>query len=115
MIRRPPRSTLFPYTTLFRSRAAARAARTGVALVSRAGGGDRRGARAALDRAVRRGHHLPDRRGAFSAAPFPPGGGGGGWGGGGGISRGMWRKGLCFGGCVLGGGPPAGVKNGGVA
>src|SRR5260221_9620945 len=26
MIRRPPRSTLFPYTTLFRSRAAARAA-----------------------------------------------------------------------------------------
>src|SRR2546422_5342696 len=25
MIRRPPRSTLFPYTTLFRSRAAARA------------------------------------------------------------------------------------------
>src|SRR5258707_2766308 len=30
MIRRPPRSTLFPYTTLFRSRAAAgRAARPG--------------------------------------------------------------------------------------
>src|SRR5260370_26282873 len=27
MIRRPPRSTLFPYTTLFRSRAAAEAAR----------------------------------------------------------------------------------------
>src|SRR2546422_6881908 len=27
MIRRPPRSTLFPYTTLFRSRAAAAAAR----------------------------------------------------------------------------------------
>src|SRR2546426_6526770 len=27
MIRRPPRSTLFPYTTLFRSRGAARAAR----------------------------------------------------------------------------------------
>src|SRR3712207_8721128 len=26
MIRRPPRSTLFPYTTLFRSRAAGRAA-----------------------------------------------------------------------------------------
>src|SRR2546430_9802409 len=26
MIRRPPRSTLFPYTTLFRSRSAARAA-----------------------------------------------------------------------------------------
>src|SRR3712207_8721737 len=27
MIRRPPRSTLFPYTTLFRSRSAGRAAR----------------------------------------------------------------------------------------
>src|SRR5689334_23938147 len=30
MIRRPPRSTLFPYTTLFRSQAIARALRTGV-------------------------------------------------------------------------------------
>src|SRR3712207_8463030 len=29
MIRRPPRSTLFPYTTLFRSRAPAAAARPG--------------------------------------------------------------------------------------
>src|SRR5947207_5006451 len=29
MIRRPPRSTLFPYTTLFRSRAAAARARRG--------------------------------------------------------------------------------------
>src|SRR3712207_8891536 len=29
MIRRPPRSTLFPYTTLFRSRAATRRARAG--------------------------------------------------------------------------------------
>src|SRR2546423_11797247 len=29
MIRRPPRSTLFPYTTLFRSRAARRAHRMG--------------------------------------------------------------------------------------
>src|SRR2546430_12404827 len=28
MIRRPPRSTLFPYTTLFRSKAAERAKRT---------------------------------------------------------------------------------------
>src|SRR5256885_13065627 len=37
MIRRPPRSTLFPYTTLFRSR-----------------GGDRRGVRAGRER---RGHH----------------------------------------------------------
>src|SRR5256886_10955396 len=38
MIRRPPRSTLFPYTTLFRSRAAgARAARVGGERVHRAG------------------------------------------------------------------------------
>src|SRR3989442_11700742 len=29
MIRRPPRSTLFPYTTLFRSRAASRSATSG--------------------------------------------------------------------------------------
>src|SRR3712207_6952283 len=29
MIRRPPRSTLFPYTTLFRSRVGARAPRAG--------------------------------------------------------------------------------------
>src|SRR2546430_12795363 len=33
MIRRPPRSTLFPYTTLFRSREAAAVARAGEALV----------------------------------------------------------------------------------
>src|SRR2546426_3739041 len=37
MIRRPPRSTLFPYTTLFRSRRSPRPARGGVR--------DRRGAR----------------------------------------------------------------------
>src|SRR2546430_13143691 len=30
MIRRPPRSTLFPYTTLFRSRSRVRHARSGV-------------------------------------------------------------------------------------
>src|SRR3712207_6990253 len=44
MIRRPPRSTLFPYTTLFRSRVERRAGAG--AAVGRAGG-DRRGA--ALD------------------------------------------------------------------
>src|SRR3712207_8222409 len=33
MIRRPPRSTLFPYTTLFRSRSKAEAERGGVQLV----------------------------------------------------------------------------------
>src|SRR3712207_8022719 len=43
MIRRPPRSTLFPYTTLFRSRACARGDQ---ASLRRAGGpppGDRKG------------------------------------------------------------------------
>src|SRR2546426_6708753 len=33
MIRRPPRSTLFPYTTLFRSRAAARRASARISLL----------------------------------------------------------------------------------
>src|SRR3712207_6909507 len=60
MIRRPPRSTLFPYTTLFRSRALRGRVRD-----RRRGGGDRRGAdrradplsdprRAVLRRRVRR-------------------------------------------------------------
>src|SRR3712207_8972358 len=58
MIRRPPRSTLFPYTTLFRSSAARRRATTGGARRLHAGrngaGGIRRPARprggAPLDR-----------------------------------------------------------------
>src|SRR2546426_2131577 len=49
MIRRPPRSTLFPYTTLFRSREEAAAA-------GQAGGdGGRRNQRCAGPRAGRRG------------------------------------------------------------
>src|SRR5256885_10839525 len=36
MIRRPPRSTLFPYTTLFRSRSAARRRRRASATTGRA-------------------------------------------------------------------------------
>src|SRR5256885_7918532 len=53
MIRRPPRSTLFPYTTLFRSRRAG-------ALVLRAG--------------VRRGEPQgADHRGARAARPAAPG------------------------------------------
>src|SRR6267143_4145096 len=47
MIRRPPRSTLFPYTTLFRSRCAARTPRRG-----RRG---RRGGRAPAPRPSRAG------------------------------------------------------------
>src|SRR3712207_8995621 len=42
MIRRPPRSTLFPYTTLFRSASAfVRAAASGKGSLAVAGGGDR--------------------------------------------------------------------------
>src|SRR5256885_4771165 len=42
MIRRPPRSTLFPYTTLFRSHQGGAAARAGARVggVGQAGGGD---------------------------------------------------------------------------
>src|SRR5256885_9971176 len=45
MIRRPPRSTLFPYTTLFRSRC-----RQGAARLPALSGGLRHGIRARLDR-----------------------------------------------------------------
>src|SRR3712207_7624171 len=61
MIRRPPRSTLFPYTTLFRSRAAGRAHRLDH-------GDHRRGARAARHDVGDRSVHarwlagLPDRK-----------------------------------------------------
>src|SRR2546426_5052244 len=37
MIRRPPRSTLFPYTTLFRSKPAAASPRAGVGRIRRDG------------------------------------------------------------------------------
>src|SRR2546425_2070354 len=46
MIRRPPRSTLFPYTTLFRSRAVAEAGEDEVLQGGRRGG---RGARLGAD------------------------------------------------------------------
>src|SRR3712207_8934639 len=59
MIRRPPRSTLFPYTTLFRSRARADrdgvgARRGGRPVERRLGHVQRPGARRALARARRR-------------------------------------------------------------
>src|SRR5687767_15304557 len=56
MIRRPPRSTLFPYTTLFRSRQCARAAER-----DPAHGGACRCRRAALP-AFRRAAQRPPRR-----------------------------------------------------
>src|SRR2546422_4624303 len=55
MIRRPPRSTLFPYTTLFRSRAP----------IVRGGGRD-------LPRAVERRHRAAAGRGAGDADPRAP-------------------------------------------
>src|SRR2546422_3116201 len=45
MIRRPPRSTLFPYTTLFRSRRAAARSRPAVVLAAPFRYGDARAAR----------------------------------------------------------------------
>src|SRR2546426_8272014 len=68
MIRRPPRSTLFPYTTLFRSRGLPHA--SAVARSAARGGGRRRrshrGGRAVLGSARRRPHDPaldPDRAG----------------------------------------------------
>src|SRR5688572_32561645 len=64
MIRRPPRSTLFPYTTLFRSGGAgADAAQRGL-LVHAAGLGDR----------ARRQHGAAGRRQILSAAAARPAG-----------------------------------------
>src|SRR3712207_7204815 len=55
MIRRPPRSTLFPYTTLFRSAAARRAA----------------GGAAGIARGPRRGDDPPARAQRAADAPGP--------------------------------------------
>src|SRR3712207_8982917 len=54
MIRRPPRSTLFPYTTLFRSRLDRRVHRLPAATRRSRGGGTRRRARSAAPAAARR-------------------------------------------------------------
>src|SRR5258705_50529 len=77
MMRRPPRSTLFPYTTLFRSRAVGRAGGVGDRTSVQLGLGDRVGRRAddcvarrqtggtaTLERAllVRRDGELPAQR-----------------------------------------------------
>src|SRR3989442_14063901 len=73
MIRRPPRSTLFPYTTLFRSRAHAGARGLGAALRRRPAGQDRGddGGHHVLSPAARGGpgpqprHHQPFGQGPF--------------------------------------------------
>src|ERR1035441_5016761 len=72
MIRRPPRSTLFPYTTLFRSEARTRQAGTGLRLGLRLPGAGPRFARhaeAAEDqpRLPEEGHR-PDGRAGLSVA-----------------------------------------------
>src|SRR4051812_49711677 len=100
MIRRPPRSTLFPYTTLFRARRGGRGGRRLPAVLLPASGaraGGRRGAaRGAAGRArvallaraagvprVRALLHDDGRRLPDAPAPPPPPGGprprGGGW------------------------------------
>src|SRR3712207_7270037 len=57
MIRRPPRSTLFPYTTLFRSREPADDARRDRGRCRGAGGGADRRAAAARPGGPERGDH----------------------------------------------------------
>src|SRR2546429_1959909 len=49
MIRRPPRSTLFPYTTLFRSRVRARGSSVGFARATLCGGGSEGAVEAPFD------------------------------------------------------------------
>src|SRR3712207_7351788 len=51
MIRRPPRSTLFPYTTLFRSPGAAERAQVGIGRPPRGHLDGREGVRAEVERA----------------------------------------------------------------
>src|SRR5256885_17185860 len=60
MIRRPPRSTLFPYTTLFRSRLRGRAARCDVHIGARLGPRGRVGVQRGGTVAVQ--HGLRDRK-----------------------------------------------------
>src|SRR2546430_9927171 len=63
MIRRPPRSTLFPYTTLFRSGHGVPRGRPRPAGIARAG------ARRAAGRVGRKLGHLGDRTRTRAAAP----------------------------------------------
>src|SRR3712207_8766962 len=68
MIRRPPRSTLFPYTTLFRSRSARlRRVRASPVLRPAERDADHEAAVAELDHA--REHRRPDPRGHAALGP----------------------------------------------
>src|SRR2546422_1563488 len=68
MIRRPPRSTLFPYTTLFRSSAGGRCAVGAVAKLECEEVG--RGERAAVKRLDRKSTRLNSSHGYISYAVF---------------------------------------------
>src|SRR2546422_7147825 len=69
MIRRPPRSTLFPYTTLFRSHAGAARAHPRDGDAARAGI-DRRGLRRPRGRRDRKSTRLNSSHGYISYAVF---------------------------------------------
>src|SRR2546422_3163624 len=72
MIRRPPRSTLFPYTTLFRSMvpAAGQRRRAEPAARAVAGAGDHERVVLELDRADRKSTRLNSSHGYISYAVF---------------------------------------------
>src|SRR5256885_16311396 len=113
MIRRPPRSTLFPYTTLFRSRAeqggTGISERENEARSARSGGEPARGpADAALDAGPHGAGPVRApalRRGACGAAAAA----GGGEGGGGGAPAPLWAGGAPAGPRAAGGGAPPGA------
>src|SRR2546427_12758591 len=69
MIRRPPRSTLFPYTTLFRSPRRGRGAGAGARRAARAVSGERR--RGRRERRVARAPHTHGGCGRFADASAP--------------------------------------------
>src|SRR2546430_7210950 len=70
MIRRPPRSTLFPYTTLFRSRGPRRQRDSGRDREARAALVGRPGARARGDRVDRKSTRLNSSHSQISYAVF---------------------------------------------
>src|SRR3712207_5153463 len=74
MIRRPPRSTLFPYTTLFRSGGSATPAHARDGLRRRPDAWSRGGR---LERHLRQGRHAVERSSArrVTTIPFGPGSG----------------------------------------
>src|SRR5690606_41333011 len=72
LFRRPPRSTLFPYTTLFRSRASARWGRLAFARVKSVGGAPISGPRLNRPGFRSRGETWPRRFWAISSCRCPP-------------------------------------------